>query len=703
MNRLRPLALLAFGLLAGAAHAQEHYDRARRAVEEAQALQASGRWSDAQVRLAEAAQGCGSDLAERPCRLLVRYSSGYLSEIEAAAAEERRKAMLEAAVTHYRAVLAEAPQHEATLRNLASVYRRLDRAQDAEALLQQAVAGDGTGTGGAAMLLGQFYREEGRTEDAMAAFERAAAANPASAAAPQAIVALHADAPPEKLAALLPRLVDWEGSFPAVAEEGYRRVLRGMTGTPPAEQALLAWVSVVARQGWIAPANFAGLPRGWTPVEELLRYAGQPEAEPSAPWWMQLALRRSVLAELALAEGQAAEVRSVPSRSLRRLQVGMRIAPEYEEYLFRAELKRAWPSRLELARAQLALLAREPALDPGARLQQAVINELFVGKAGAYRSENLEAMQRFHVTLGRWYAERRQWAGNGSTTARFQLERAIGTAAERAARGEPYQPMQEEKLLLAGGYEQLGERAKASDMYLRAAEAFLDTDQLEEARDALGVAQRLTSGPPGPGTEMLQRVIATRGKVVASAQQADPADSGQAWLRTNTSQPFLIRQRFKVFADLAERAQAAGMEDTAASYAGIAFETALRSKSLVGTADLVRLDHARTLALARADTAQRRSAMVSSRALRDPGGEVLPVYVPNEGRATYVSLSADAILAGRFDAALRREPALSGKPVRYSVDNGQIRLRVADADPSVTPVIERLRGVPGVRSLALLP
>ena len=709
MNAIHSWALLAsaLGLMGGTVHAQDRYETARRTVEAAQALQAIGRWSDAQAQLTDAQKACGTDVPGRPCRLLVKYSTGYLSEKEAAGAGERRNTILEAAATEYRDVLQEAPQHEATLRNLVSVYRRLGRTQEAERVLQQAAETDRSGTGGAALLLGQFYREEGRLDEALAAYERAAAANPASAAPPQAIVALHADAPPEKLAALLPRLDDWAGSFAAVSEQGYRRIVVRMPATPTAERALLSWVSVIARQRWIAPANFADLPRGWGPVDELVRYAATPETEPSFGWWwMQQLSRRSVLAELAVAAGQATEARSTPLRALRRLQVGMRVAPGYEDYLDRAELKNAWPSRMELARVQLSLLSREPALDPGAKLQRALIDELFAGKAGAYRSDNLEAMQRFHVTLGRWYAERHEWAGSGSTNGRFQLERAIETAVRRAMQGEPYQPLQEEKLLLAGGYEGLKDPAKARDMYLQAAEAFLDTDQLRPASEALGAATRITAPAPGAAeqarAELVQHVVATRGQVAAKAQGPDPKEKQHAWLRNDTAQPFTVRQRFKAWADLADKARAAGAEEVAATYAGIAFETALRLKSMVGTADLVRFEHTKSLALARADIAQRRNAVLTSRAVREPGGDVLlPVYVPSEGRATYVSLSADAALAGRFDAAIRREPVLSGKAVRYRVDNGQVTISVPGADESAKAAVGRLQNVRGVSLLTM--
>lgn len=703
------LALVyATGLACSGARAQDRYDDARRKVASAQALQQSGRWNEAQAALSAAETACGTNLADRSCRLLLKYSTGYLSEKEADGAGDRRDSLLEAAAERYREVLEEAPQHESTLKGLVSVHQKLGRAGDAERVLVKAVETDRSGTGASAMLLGQFYREARRVDDALAAFDRATVVNPNGAAAPQAIVALHASLPTERLPALLPRLDEWAVSFPAVAEEGYRRIIIRMPMTAAGERALLAWVSVVSRQGWIAPANFTDLPRAWGPVDEMVRYALTPEVEPpSSAWWMQRPMRRSVLAEIAVAAGQAADVRSEPPRGLRRMQVGMRIAPSYEAYVFGSELKTAWPTRLELARAQLSLLSRHPALDPGEKLQRDLIDDLFVGKAGAYQSEDLAAMQRFHVTLGRWYAERHQWASGGASNGRFQLERAIETAERRAVLGEPYQPLQEEKLLLAGGYVELKEPAKARDAYLDAAEAFLDTDQREPARGALSAAERIFSPPPS-GTdsaraELLNRIIFTRGYVEMPGTGYRLDESMHAWLRDDTTHPFVVRQQFKAWSDLADKAQAAGAEGPAATYAGIAFEAALRSKSMVGTADLVRLEHVKGLALARADVAQRRNAIIAKRPIRESGAKSWPLYVPNEGRTTYVNLSADAALAGRLDAAIRREPVLSGRAVHYTVDNGQITLAVPDSDPAADAAARRLQVIPGVTSLSMSP
>jgi tetratricopeptide (TPR) repeat protein len=700
-------AWVATALMAPFARAADaRYDTARQSAQIAQDLQAKGQWGEAQTVLARAAQACGGDAAGRACRLLIGYSQGYLNERQARNAPEQARAWLEAAEQHYQAVLAEAPQHEATLKNLALIDRELGRPGDAERLLQRAAETDRSGTGRAALLLGQLYRDAGQFGAALAAFERAAAANPGDAAAPQAIVALYANGPAERLGALMPRLAQWTLTLPSVAEEGYRRILMRVPGTPEAEQGLLPWVQVIARQGWVSASSFAGLPTGWAPLDAVVQFAAQPETQPGPDgWWMDRPLRRSVLGELALAVAQAPAARAEPGRALRRLEVGLRICPGYEEYQFRPELRAAWPTRLELSRAMLSLLGRQPQLDPNGQRQRQLINELFAGKAGAYRSEDLVAMQRFHTTLGRWYAERGEWGPGGITNGRFQLEHAIDTAEQRVKRGEPYQPLQEEKDMLAGGYLKIGAPDQARSMYLQAAAAYLDTDQLEPAQLALANAERIATPTPTADAvqaTLLRQVLTTRAALAEGAAAGFEQQAAQRWLGSEDERLFHKRQKFKTLADLALlRSPDSNHEETTARRAGAAFLAALALNSMVGTADLVRLEGVKTWSTVRADVGDRRAAIVATRPATKAGGMAWSLYVPTDSRPVFVRISSDAIVAVRVDAALRSNPALAGHDLRFSVDDGAVKVYLPEATPAMVQAAQGLQDVDGVRMVVV--
>lgn len=700
-------ALLACVTAAAADAADAIYDAARQTAAAAQELQAQGGWDRASALLQGGQQRCGDGAAGLPCRLLLRYTLGYLSEREAQRTPALAADLLAAAQALYLEVLASAPQHQATLKNLALLYLYTGRPLEAASLLERAVESDRAGPdrGALLLLLAQVYRDDGRFDAALASMERAVAADPGDASGPRAIAALFADGPAERLGALLPRLAEWAPLLPAVAEEGYRTILMRAPGSATAEQALLPWVSLIARQGWVSDSTLAGLPRGWEPLDGLLRYAAEPETEPGrSGWWMAQPQRRSVLAQVALATARSAEARDDPARALRRLEVGLRISPEYEEYQFRPELKDAWPTRMELARAALSLLSRNPALDPQGMRQQRLVGELFSGKAGAYRSEDVVAMQRFHTTLGRWYAERGEWRGGGATNARFQLEHAIGTAAQRAQRGEPYQPLQDEKEMLAQGYLGLGEATKARSMFLDATAAFLDTDQFEPARQALDAAARITAPAAGADvaaqaarTALLRQVLTTR-EALASGPVAEGFERlpGQSWLRgDNDPQGFLGRQRFKALADLA-------FQSDVASRTAAAFQAALAVRSLVGTADLVRLERITSLSTRSANLADRRTPIVAARPAVAAGGVTWAVYVPAESQALYTALGADTVLAARIDAVLRGDAVTANANVRYSVDGGAVKVYLpppAVGARSAAP--DLLKQLAGVRSVTL--
>jgi len=705
--RLRAACALCLAVACTASMADDSYDAARDAAHAAQRLQDQGRWADAQATLAAAAAQCGNAEAARSCRSLVRYSQGYLAQREARLHPDDAPALLASAEERYRAVLAEEPTHEATLRNLALVYLGLGRDEAAEAVLQQAVAADAGRTGRAALQLGRLYRDEGKFDAALAAYSQAAAAAPVDPAPPQAIVALYATAP-ERAAELRTKLAGWETTFPAVVDDGYRQILARATDAEVRERVVLDWVSLVARKGWVGPTTFAGLPLDWPPLADAARFVANPETPPSYGWWAGGPLRRSVLAQLALATAQAPEARATPARALRRLHVGMQFCPGYEEYQYNPQMKDAWPTRLELARATLSLLSREPELDPKQEQQRWLVNELFFGKAGAYQSQDLAAMQRFHTTLGRWYAERGEWTGGSATNGIFQLEHAIVVAGQRAARGEPWQPLQQEKALLAGGYEKIGKPAQARAMYLDAASAFLDTDQVDEALDALRNAERVgaaTAYPPDQATlQLLRQVAATRQALAADSVSPDfAAAPAQRWLALPAATDAARRQRFKVLADLALRERDGGQRAAAATHAGAAFDALLSLKSLVGTADLVRLEQVLALATAGADLGDRGAVQVAALPATTGGDLARGLYVAAAGQPVYVVVRGDAVIAEQVGARVRASAALAGQVRRINVEAGHLDVFMPDGSENASKEAARaLRDVPGVRSLSLI-
>ena len=132
-----------------------------------------------------------------------------------------------------------------------------------------------------------------------------------------------------------------------------------------------------------------------------------------------------------------------------------------------------------------------------------------------------------------------------------------------------------------------------------------------------------------------------------------------------------------------------------------AFVAALSLEAMVGTADLVRLERVKTWATARAELADRRTTVVSTRPAAKAGGMAWPLYVPAENRPVYVSVGEDAVTAGRVDLLLRGQPALSGKALRFAVDGGTVKVYLPDAAPAVMNAARQVQGVQGVRALTM--
>jgi tetratricopeptide (TPR) repeat protein len=713
---LRPLALLVATLWATApaapAAAADRYDEARAATQQAQTLQAAGRWPEARTLLENQGGACGAEDEGRACRLLVRFSLGYLAEREAGGRTPVEPELLVQAAAYYRAVLAEAPDHEATLKNLALVYRALQRPDEAEAALQQAAAQDRSGSGRAALMLGQLYRDTGRPDAAIAAYQAAAGAGPESGSALRALVEVYADLPPERAEELLQRAIAWEPTEPAVAATAYRRVIeRSLPARAPlAERAVVRWAALLARNGWLSAEALAGLDARWPPLREMQGFVQDPDqGTDAARWWLQDAKRRSVLAEVVLAlttDTTDARTPPAPEQAVRRLEQAMRFCPRYDEYVY-GELRNERLVRLDLSRELIALYARQPGLDAGGARQRSLINELFSGKGGAYESSDLAAIQRFHATLGQIYAQRGTWSGDGATNARFQFDNMLRIADRRERQDGYVQPLQDVKAQLAQGYETLQQPRLARAMHLRAAVAYLDTDQADRAIAALQQVARLASPPPDAAERrsiaVVRRIAATRLAVAEGAAVPRGAGGAHGWLFEPAAavvgeapglQAFAGRQQYKALADLALRG--AGAATDADDAAAPAFAAALRVSAMIGTADLIRLDKVKERATAHALFARRRTDIDRAAPAKDFAGKTWTLYVPAEPAPLYLRVGADAVLAGRLAAAWKADPALARKPLAFAIDAGRVAVSYPAADAPPADALDRLRAVPGV-------
>jgi hypothetical protein len=562
--------------LGGVAWAALDIAAAREVSAQALGLQATGDWGQARERLAAALARCAAGEEGRPCRLQLQYSLGYSYQREAELAPGGPGAdaapLLDRASAAYARVLAEAPEHAATRANL----------------LATLVAG------------AELAEESGELAGALDRYARAAEVAPGSAMPRRRVVEIHRRLPDEALRALMPRLEAWEADFPTVARDGYGLVIeRWATAPEAAERALQRLLRLLVARRHLRVDDLAGLPSEWAPIAELVTFLATGEWR-SSGWWEGSPYLNDLLPALTLAAGNAWLVAGDAAKTESCWREAGRYAPPFG----------MGPEWLDLFAEQAALYAERPELDPGGEQFHRLEDRLFGAKGEAYRTHDLGAVQRMHTVLGLIYAHRGVWkSGEPFHNATFQLRSAVGAAERRREQeGAPYDPLPHLKGLLSEGYRTLDRAEEADRWAVAAAEAYLDSDDLEQAGRYLATA---SSSHTGERSAMVSSVLALRQRVNGAEDACRatcsevsgaspillPSSSVAEWNHLELGGEFLARQRFKLLADCAECATDASERlRLAAAALGEAVQEGV---SLVGTRDLLRLEGVqRSLAVA---------------------------------------------------------------------------------------------------------
>jgi tetratricopeptide (TPR) repeat protein len=705
------------------------YDQARALAASARAKARAARVSlnpgtqltGLEAELGRAVSECATGPEGAPCRAVLRFTLGTLTEYHAEAEPAERARWLGRAIAQYEAILAEASDHAPTLHALATVYVRLGDAARAEAVLVDAVRRHPE-QDGLAVLLGDHYLKARRWEDGLGAFALAAARNSTAELPRRRMVQCHVELLPQKLAQFRKTLRELEPTFPAAAEGGYRALIARLqpTDRPSAEAALLRLVSVLAASRRLTPSSLDGLPPTWPPVAELRTYLETPDRAPVTSWWRNPLERRHGLSEAALALGHQAALEGDAPGAAARWEVGRRISPEYDDYVFGS--LRGFPVvRLDLQTALALHYFKFPSLDPGERKFNDVVQDLFRSKAGAYAAGDLAGIQRHHIVLGTIFAQKKAWGRPDQIDgALFQLDRALRAAAERDRREGTFQPLPEVRALFAEALQATGNRVQARVVAVDAGQSYLDTDGLPEAGRLLLKARGLTqeSQPPQQAriTE-LQAILETR-EVIAgatgarldpsSAEYAFKADGPHGWLfgraMPAVATDFLGRQRFKALSDLADRARAEGRPGIADGLALRAFKIAVQDvRALTGANDLVRIERVRKHATQqkvvdfRPLTLDRVRAAGAPPPGTPPGKRWILTDAPG-GQPAYVRVEREDLVAAQVVGEFSGEPAAERPDFRVS--NGQV---VLPAGAQADRVKGRIEGLPGVGGVVVEP
>lgn len=629
----------------------------------AQQLQQRGEFEKATGLLEAQIERVAGSPEERQIRPQLNYALGYLYEQEAQKRPEDRNALLTQSEQCYQRVLSEHPGHEATTRSLALVYRQLGQEDQAIELLHGAVASGADRSGSLSMQLGNIYSARQTWASALTAYQGAAQKS-TSEAPRRRIVQVYRQLPADQAQELLTILPQWEFQSPRVARMGYETVFARAReeDEATAEKSLYLWADMSARDGTISADDIGRLPGDWAPAAELQHWVEtlQDPVDRELPVPLepahdpQVSVRRHVFARLALAFGTQHLDANRPEAAAAAWELGLAAAPDSE--MHQGILQR-YPTfdyvRADVLR-ELALLyfRQRDAQNRDAELDRLadLTDQLFELKTDAYAAQDLEAIQRLHTALGLIYAEMNTWQSSyAARNARFQLENALRTAEENEEQTDFYQPLAEISRRLADGLRSLDgqSRQEARRYYLKAATGYLDRDQLDKAGEMVSVARSL---PPGDDAliQELQEILLTRGQLSRYRRRsADINDlylelsteGDHRWLRSGTrlrTDPrFAARQRFKLYADAAALI-GNGNPNAARDLARTALGFARRGKTLVGAADLQRLE--KIAALAQRDSSVETWVETRRTKPQGSGGTVWPLFLPGQFRPMFAVL-----------------------------------------------------------------
>lgn len=606
----------------------DEYAKATEVASRAQAAAAAGRWADAQNSLADELARCEAEAPGRACRSLVQFNLGFLYERWSKTESDQREALLRRSVAAYRAVLADSPGHEATIRNLSLALADLGDIEGLRALLEAEGKTSPPEASRIAVLIGDLQRAAGRPADALATYRQAAAYAPNDETPCRRMAEVYASQPGIDAAAFLRSLQSWQERFPSVAEQGYAALLARPDVRPEiGEQALLGWVAVTSSERTISAGLLrANLPAvGSLPVRQLGDYLDllemseapriatredieravhpQPGDDDRFSWWLSGFPRRNALALAALAKGRAAIVAQQPERAQSDWLIGLRVGPQVFDYLGGQGQGQPYAYLDLLTELAWAQFRFQTQLDPSGKKFEAFVDLLIESKGEAYHAHDLVAIQRHHTILGQLLAAKGIWKPwrYDFDNAVFQLSNAVRVSQLRTEQGSAYEPMAGIKALLAEGYVETGRKEDAGKTYIAAAAAYLDEDDLANAQAMLKQTKAVAPALAGGQAFLSLQQVARDRMAIQSLMEGTGTSLGTepGWLKSGTlpglPSDFMQRQGFKTAADLASLAALRKDDAAAGQRAQAALALANKLPSLIGTADLTRLQSATSL------------------------------------------------------------------------------------------------------------
>ncbi|HEY6127283.1 MAG TPA: hypothetical protein VIW23_03790 [Candidatus Acidoferrum sp.] len=662
-------------------------------------LASEGKIAEAQKALDEALAQCRQPAAPPNCAFLLTFTSAYLAQQKGlAGADEARKL--------YTAILGSDPTNGPTLNNLALLEDSAGNAQKAEQLWSSAIASDPERAGHYALLLGDHYLRLKNLSGALEAYDTSERSLP-SASAPRARVlsAYRSLEGTEGLDGLDGRARDWQSVDPGSARAAYELLMARWSLVPAtvakADDVLVRWGTLLALNDWLEPSSLLSLPESWKSpaISELRAYVREPVAPVHWNWWRGKPDRFGATFAFARAMGRF-ELRNDagegPKKALQCYQWALHSMTPGTV----GDSSEASSGYLLVSQELASLFFDHPELDSNQRQFSEVLEILYAGKLRAIDRGDRRTSQAYHTTLAYIYVARNTWTARPGTppymSAAYQLQAVLDDAEARERSEGYFQPLPEIKSLLVKALLASGDRARASELAVAAAVAYLDADALPESRGALDQARSLGANPADV-THVNEIWKARNAPNKAYQAPLTPAKLPALFRPTSAiGQAFLARQRFKICAD----ALATSKEETSRLHSALeAYRLVTEERThLVGAADLLRWQAVESALLASTSGRPMRPRVIDLRGAKplDKQGQLLPITLAGNDHPVAISVQQDTPNAVAVLNTVGVENAAKVRPfIRLEMDKVFVVPAVGDAKPA----IDRLMKEPSLRAL----
>lgn len=571
-------------------------------------------WSQASTSLAKLKSLC----KKAACGDRFNFTSAYYYHNHYLDSAARDRTDIDSAIFYYEQVLTLAPENISTYQNLALLFEASGQLQKALLTLRRAAAT--TNDIQYLYLTGDVLIRNERAVEAVYLYDSIIAADPFNRLAHERLVSLYAiqKVNPRKMLLHCDQLE--QVGFTALSLQCLTILMNQHYREQPqfAESALVLWVylSSVKRK----EIDLYHLPREWNSfaIRELkIALDSVPPERSSFDFWndrpMSALLQgwnrnnlnnhlvpKNVIAHALALRGAELLRMGRASDAERALQTAFKVVTGHTNYdnlyKFLKDTENI-PDVFYKVAADLGMLYTQypelpEAEDKFRRLEQ----ELFDGKGAAYNETvHSSGIMKFHSTLGTIYANRNQWQNKNGRykDAIFQLTSAIEKSPE--GRNTSYW-----NRLLATGYVQLDQSAKAGQPLIMAAAHAMNDDDLDGARSIIATYDSLNLQKD----DRYQEVVAILNfrvqlSVLKTFDAFENLDSLQNYIDglTKENSPsyshFLFYkrlQRYKILADLAVRAEQNGKQRLALYCNSLAIQQAYTLETLGNISDVVRLN-----------------------------------------------------------------------------------------------------------------